>query len=89
LSYAWYGQAIALGPADAVGFASYPADAPWRLVFRRKAAVSLRSFFIWYLVGALEIERRLPGFFFWNGKKRFRKSKHRAMKIRPHVVRHK
>ena len=83
LSYAWYGQAIALGPADAVGFASYPADAPWRLVFRRKAAVRLRSFFIWYLGGVLEIERRLPGFFFWNGKRRFRKSKLRAIKAQP------
>ena len=75
LSYAWYGQAIALGPADAVGFSTYPADRPWPIIFRRTLAVRLRAFFIWYLGAALEIERRIPGSFFWNGKSRFEKSR--------------
>ena len=71
LSFAWYGQAIALGPNDAVGFATYPADTPVGPVYRGRTAVTLRRFFVWYLKAALELERRLPGFFFWNGKRRY------------------
>ena len=71
LSFAWYGQAIALGPEDAVGFATYPADEPIGPVYRGKTAVTLRNFFVWFLKAALEGERRFPGFLFWNGKKRY------------------
>jgi NADH dehydrogenase FAD-containing subunit len=71
LSFAWYGQAIALGPKDAVGFATYPADVPIGPVYRGKTAVALRNFFVWFLKAVLECERRFPGFLFWNGKKRF------------------
>lgn len=71
LSFATYGQAIALGPDDAVGFNTFPSDRPVGPVFRRKTAVRLRNFFVWLLFAFLRIERRLPGFFFWLGKGRF------------------
>lgn len=77
LSFEWYGQGIALGPQDAVGFATYPADEAWPLIFRGSLAVRIRNFFIWYLGAALELERRFPGSFFWTGKKRYRKQKRR------------
>ncbi|MCB0166041.1 MAG: FAD-dependent oxidoreductase [Anaerolineae bacterium] len=78
LSFAYYGQGIALGPQDAVGFATYPADAAWKLIFRRKSAVAIRNFFIWLLGGVLEMERRFPGFFFWNGRERYNKQRRRG-----------
>lgn len=71
LSFATYGQAIALGPDDAVGFNTFPSDRPIGPIFRRKTAVRLRSFFVWLLFAFLRIERQLPGFFFWLGKGRF------------------
>ena len=70
-SFAWYGQGIALGPNDAVGFGAYPDDQAGRFIVRGKAAVYLRRFFISFLRTVLKIERRLPGFFFWNGKQRY------------------
>ncbi len=73
LSFAWYGQGIALGPNDAVGFGTYPVDQAWRLVFRRGLAVRVRNFFVWYLGFVLEMERRFPGFFYWNGKGRYQR----------------
>ena len=89
LSYAWYGQGIALGLNDAVGFATYPNDMAWRLILRRKLAVNVRNFFVWYLGFVLEMERRIPGFFFWNGKKRYTKQKQSQNKplISPNVER--
>ena len=71
LSFATYGQAIGMGPRDAVGFNTFPADRPVGPIFRRKTAVRLRSFFVWLLLAFLKIERRLPGFFFWFGKGRY------------------
>ncbi|MBV7334897.1 FAD-dependent oxidoreductase [Chloroflexi bacterium TSY] len=59
LSFVWYGQGIALGPHDAVGFPTYPADAAVGPIFRRMLAVRVRNFFVWYLGTVLEMERRL------------------------------
>ena len=70
LSFAYYGQGIALGPGDAVGFASYPAGKPLGFVLRGKTAVFVRNFFVWLIFYFLELERRRPGFFFWIGKGR-------------------
>ena len=79
LSFDWQGQGIALGPNDAVGFSTYPADVAWRLIFRRKAAVRIRNFFVWVLSAMLEMERRFPGSFYWTGKKRYaRRQRRRA-----------
>ncbi len=77
LSFVWYGQGIALGPQDAVGFATYPADVAWPLILRRMLAVKIRDFFVWYLGAALELERRIPGSFYWNGKNRYAQQKRR------------
>ncbi len=77
LSYVWYGQGIALGPNDAVGFSTYPVDVAWPLILRRGIAVKMRNFFVWYLTVALEIERRIPGSFFWNGKGRYARQQRR------------
>ncbi|MEZ4710527.1 MAG: FAD-dependent oxidoreductase [Caldilineaceae bacterium] len=71
LSYVWYGQGIALGPHDAVGFNTFPVDAARGPIFRRLLAVRIRNFFVWYLSFALELERRFPGAFYWNGKGRY------------------
>ncbi len=45
LSYAWYGQGIALGQDDAVGFLTYPADKPSGPILRGKLAVKGTKFF--------------------------------------------
>ncbi|MEZ4867244.1 MAG: FAD-dependent oxidoreductase [Caldilineaceae bacterium] len=91
LSFVWYGQGIALGPNDAVGFATYPVDQAWPLIFRRALAVRVRNFFVWYLSFALELERRFPGSFIWNGKGRYaRQQRHsnRATAVGREVQRH-
>jgi NADH dehydrogenase len=73
LSFAWYGQGIAIGPKDAVGFSTYPVDRPIGPILRRAMAVKVRRFFVWFLKAALELERRFPGVLLWNGRKRFEK----------------
>ena len=75
LSFAWYGQGIALGKRDAVGFATYPADVLAGPVLRGRPAVFVRNFFVRFLKTALELERRFPGFLFWNGRKRYARQK--------------
>jgi len=77
LSFAWYGQGIAIGPNDAVGFNTYPIDQPVGPIFRRKTAVVIRNFFVWLLIAALELERRFPGILVWNGSNRFNKQRRR------------
>ncbi len=74
LSFAYYGQGIAMGPKDAVGFLGYPSDKPVGPILRGKLAVSVRNFFVWLIFSFLVIERRFPGAFFWLGKNRYRKS---------------
>ena len=73
LSFAWYGQGIAIGPQDAVGFNTYPVDKPVGPIFRGKTAVIMRNFFVRLLKAALEMERRFPGLLTWNGRKRYQK----------------
>ncbi|MCB0183657.1 MAG: FAD-dependent oxidoreductase [Caldilineaceae bacterium] len=80
-SFVWYGQGIALGPNDAVGFPTYPADQAWPLIFRRKLAVRVRNFFVWYLMTALEWERRFPGSFYWGGKRRYGQQQRRQQQV--------
>jgi NADH dehydrogenase len=73
LSFVWYGQGIAIGAKDAVGFNTYPIDQPVGPVFRRMTAVIIRRFFVWLLKAALELERRVPGLLTWNGRNRYEK----------------
>lgn len=71
-SFSWQGQAIGLGPQDALGFLTYPDDKPVGPIYRGGLAVKVRLFFISLLMGLLETERRFPGFFFWFGKGRYK-----------------
>lgn len=75
LSFVYYGQAIALGPDDAAGFATFPADEPWPIIFRGRLAVWMRAFFVWSLFYFLELERKFPGLYFWLGKGRYARLK--------------
>lgn len=77
LSFAYYGQAIALGPKDAVGFSTYPADKPIGPIFRRGLAVAIRNFFVWFLGNAPLLEKRLPGIVIWLGHGRFARAQRR------------
>ncbi len=74
LSFAYYGQGIAMGPNDAVGFLGFPSDKPVGPILRGKLAVYVRNFFVWLIFYFLVIERRFPGAFFWLGKNRYNKS---------------
>jgi NADH dehydrogenase FAD-containing subunit len=75
LSFAYLGQGIALGRHDAVGFNDYPDDEPKGPVFRGGLAVQIREFFVRLLADAARQERRLPGSFFWPGKRRVNASR--------------
>lgn len=79
LSFAYYGQGIAMGPNDAVGFLGYPDDKPRGPILRGKTAVIVRNFFVTLLFYLLKLERRFPGFYYIVGKGRYAKSK-RAQK---------
>ena len=75
LSFAYYGQGIAMGPNDAVGFLGYPDDQPRGPILRGKTAVVVRNFFVAMLFYFLELERRFPGFFYIVGKGRYLRAK--------------
>ena len=83
LSFAYYGQGIALGPNDAVGFNAFPADKPIGPIFRGRLAVWIRAFFVWLILYILEVERRWPGFYFWLGQGRYAATKRAARQPRP------
>ncbi len=72
LGFSYYGQGIALGRRDAVGFATYPDDQPVGPLVTGRLGLIVRNFFVWLLLFMLQVERRLPGFFFWLGGKRGR-----------------
>lgn len=73
LGFAYYGQGIALGDSDAIGFLGYPDDNPHGIILRGKMAVRVRNFFVKLFIGLLEMERRLPGFYLIMGKRRYGK----------------
>lgn len=87
LSFVWYGQGVALGPNDAVGFGTYPNDQASGPIFRHKLAVRIRNFFVGFLVTVLELERRFPGFFYWGGKGRYAQQKALAARQSPETLR--
>ncbi len=78
LSFAYYGQGIAMGPDDAVGFAGYPAEAVVGPILRGRLGVWVRNFFVWLLFFILDVERRWPGFYFWMGRGRYAVQKRAA-----------
>jgi NADH:ubiquinone reductase (H+-translocating) len=71
LSFVYYGQGIAMGTKDAVGFGGFPDDKAGSIILRGKAAVHVRNFFVWLIKQMLFVERRFPGFYLWLGKRRY------------------
>jgi NADH dehydrogenase FAD-containing subunit len=68
-SFSTFGQGVAIGHAG-VGFFSYPDDEQRLFIATGRAARHIRNFFVWLLIYLLKIERRIPGFFFWPGRRR-------------------
>lgn len=88
LGFSYYGQGIALGRRDAVGFAAYPDDAQVGPLVTGRLGLVVRNFFVWLILRLLTVERWRPGFFFWLGadrgaEKRRRPTKVTAPKARP------
>jgi NADH dehydrogenase FAD-containing subunit len=77
LSFAYLGQAIALGQGNAIGFNNYPDDKPRHPYFKGQLAFQTRELFVRYLADAPSIERRLPGSFYWPGKRRYAMARQR------------
>lgn len=71
LSFAYFGQGIALGRGDGIGFNSYPDDVPNRPYFTGRLAYQTRDLGARYLASLARTEWRRPGFFFWPGKGRY------------------
>jgi NADH dehydrogenase len=68
-SFSTFGQGVAIGRGG-VGFNSYPDDEQSLFILTGRTARTVRNFFVWYITYALKIERRMPGFFFWPGRRR-------------------
>jgi NADH:ubiquinone reductase (H+-translocating) len=68
-SFSTFGQGVAIGRGG-VGFNSYPDDKQSLFILTGRTARTVRNFFVWYITFALKIERRMPGFFFWPGRRR-------------------
>lgn len=70
-SFAYLGQAIALGPHNAIGWNNYPDDKPRRPYFTGRFGYVNREFFVRLLAALPNFEKRLPGATVWLGKERF------------------
>jgi hypothetical protein len=68
-SFSTFGQGIAIGRSG-VGFPSYPDDKQGWFILTGGTARSVRNFFVWFISYALKLERKIPGFFFWPGRRR-------------------
>ena len=68
--FSTYGQSIALGSRDAVGFGTFPNDRRLGPMMTGLVAVSVRTFFVERLREMIDWERRIPGSFFWLGRGR-------------------
>jgi NADH dehydrogenase FAD-containing subunit len=66
--FSTYGQGIAIGRHDAVGFNTYPSDKPIGPQITGKAGLSIRNFIVGLILQLLAEERKWPGVFFWPGK---------------------
>ncbi len=74
-SFSTFGQGIAIGRGG-VGFPSYRDDKQRWFILTGQTARQVRNFFVWLISYALKLERRMPGFLFWPGRRRV--SWHRA-----------
>jgi NADH dehydrogenase len=68
-SFSTFGLGIAIGRGG-VGFPSYPDDEQRWFILTGRTARIVRNFFVWFISYALKLERRMPGFFFWPGRRR-------------------
>ena len=68
-SFSTFGQGVAIGRGG-VGFFSYPDDRQTLFILKGRKARHVRNFFVWFITYALKLERRVPGFFFWPGRRR-------------------
>lgn len=82
LSFATYGQGIALGRKDAIGFSTYPDDKAKAPYFTGKLGVEVREFFVRFLADLPNLEKRMPGMLYWMGKGRYAAQKRRVDQIK-------
>jgi NADH dehydrogenase FAD-containing subunit len=68
-AFSTFGQGIAVGRGG-VGFFSYPDDRQRFFIVKGKTARHIRNFFVWLVCAVLKMERRMPGSFFWLGRRR-------------------
>ncbi len=68
-SFSTFGQGVAIGHGG-VGFFSYPDDKQTLFVLKGRTARHVRDFFVWFVTYTLKLERLVPGFFFWPGRRR-------------------
>ncbi|SDA57887.1 NAD(P)/FAD-dependent oxidoreductase [Mesorhizobium qingshengii] len=68
-SFSTFGQGIAIGRSG-VGFFSYPDDRQALFIVKGQTARQIRNFFVWLVSYVLTLERRMPGSFFWPGRRR-------------------
>jgi NADH dehydrogenase FAD-containing subunit len=78
LSFAYYGQGIALGRHDAIGFNTFPHGNPVKPYLTGKVGYEFREFFVRFLANMPSYERRVPGLFIWMGKGRYAAAKRRT-----------
>ena len=53
-----------------MGLFSYPDDQQRFFLVTDKTARHIRNFFVWLVCAVLRMERKMPGSFFWLGKRR-------------------
>lgn len=70
LGFSYYGQGIALGVRDAVGFATFPDDMPIGPLYTGRLGLFIRSFFLKLIREMIVVERRFPGILYWFGRNR-------------------
>lgn len=68
-AFSTFGQGIAVGRAG-VGFFSYPDDQQRFFIVTGTTARHIRNFFVLLVCAVLRMERRMPGSFFWFGRRR-------------------
>ncbi|HEX2622777.1 MAG TPA: FAD-dependent oxidoreductase, partial [Phototrophicaceae bacterium] len=68
--FSFYGQAIALGRHNAIGFLTFPDDKPIGPLYTGRAGYYMRAFFVWFLHFSLTLEKHFPGSYSWGGKRR-------------------
>jgi NADH dehydrogenase len=68
-SFSTLGKGISIGRRG-VGFPSYPDDRQRWFILTGNTARIVRNLFVRFIGFALELKRRLPGFFVWPGRRR-------------------